>query len=40
MQPSSGVLLALLEPMEEPVEPWVLMPEVPGLVLEPVEPVL
>jgi hypothetical protein len=36
MQPSSGVLLALLEPMEEPVEPWVPMPEVPGLVLEPV----
>ena len=44
MQPSSGVPLALLEPIEEPVEPCVLMPEVPGLVLvpdcEPVEPVL
>jgi hypothetical protein len=44
IQPSSGVLLALLEPIEEPVDPWVPMPEVPGLVLapdcDPVEPVL
>ena len=47
MQPSTEVLLALLEPIEEPVEPWVLMPEVPGLVvwldcpdMLPVEPEL
>lgn len=49
MQPSTEVLLALVEPIEdeEPVVPCVLMPEVPGLVvwldcpdMLPVEPVL